>query len=57
MKADTIEQFKIIEYLKKNNVDFNYFDIELIDRYNVKITDRKGESILFTYNNGKIEER
>lgn len=53
MKADTIEQFKIIEHIKAN-FHMEYIKYELIDRYTVEIEDKTGEKMTFKYENGNI---
>lgn len=53
MKVNSIEQFKILEYLKEN-LEIELFELELIDRNTIKVTDAKGETMNFKYDNGKI---
>ncbi|WP_159449958.1 hypothetical protein [Clostridium massiliodielmoense] len=52
MKVNTVEQFKVLEFLKEN---FQHlFKVELLDRYSIKITDSKNESMVFKYENGEV---
>lgn len=53
MKVKTIEQFKVLEFLKANFV-IEEVNLELIDRYTIKLTDKTGESMNFKYDNGNI---
>lgn len=53
MKVDTVEQFKVLEYIK-NNFNMDYITYELIDRYTIEVEDRTGEKIRFKYENGKV---
>lgn len=53
MKVDTIEQFKILDYLKAN-FDMNCITLELIDRYTIEVEDRTGEKMKFQYKDGKV---
>ncbi|WP_187291200.1 hypothetical protein [Clostridium sp. K25] len=53
MKVNTVEQFKVLQYLKEN-FELNLFKVELLDRYSIKITDIKNESMIFKYENGKV---
>ncbi|MCD3194211.1 hypothetical protein G8S49_01295 [Clostridium botulinum C] len=48
MKVNTVEQFKVLEFLKEN-FELNLFKVELLDRYSIKITDSESESMIFKY--------
>lgn len=39
MKADTIEQFKILEFIK-TQLDLNYFTLTKVSRNIMKVTDK-----------------
>lgn len=47
-QVDTIEQFKILEYLKKN-LDIYEFKVYLFDRTIIKVIDRNYKSGYFQY--------
>lgn len=53
MKVDTVEQFKVLEFIKANFV-IEEVTLRLIDRYTIELTDNAGESLNFKYENGKI---
>lgn len=53
MRVNTVEQFKVLEFIKKN-FDMNYITLELIDRYTIEVEDRTGEKMKFKYEDGKI---
>lgn len=53
MKVDTVEQFKVLEYIK-NNFSMEYITYELIDRYTIEVEDRTGEKMKFKYKDGKV---
>lgn len=53
MKVDTVEQFKVLEYIKAN-FSMDYITYELIDRYTIEVEDRTGEKMKFKYENGKV---
>lgn len=52
--VDTISQYKILEYLKKN-LNINEFQIYLIDCDNIKVIDKEKCSLYFHYDNDKKE--
>lgn len=54
MKVNTVEQFKVLEFLKANFV-IEEVTLKLIDRYTIELTDKTGESMNFKYENGKIK--
>lgn len=53
MKVETVEQFKIMEYLKQN-FNINCIEIKLIDRYSIEVTDSTGEKMIFFHKDGRI---
>lgn len=53
MKVNTVEQYKILKYIK-DNFEMNYITLELIDRYTIKITDRNNDSMDFIYKDGNV---
>lgn len=53
-KVDTIPQYYILDYLKKNlNVD--EFKIYLIDRNNIKVVDKTNDTLYFSCDDGTRE--
>ena len=48
--VDTISQFHILDYLKKN-LNINEFKIYLVDRNNIKVLDKNNEYLYFHYDN------
>ena len=50
--VDTIEQFKILKYIKKN-IDVNNIKIFLINENLIKIIDEENEFLYFSYDNEK----
>ncbi|MCX8167310.1 MAG: hypothetical protein N3E37_05680 [Candidatus Micrarchaeota archaeon] len=52
-KANTVEQFKILQFLEKQ-FDLEAFEVMLLSRNEIAITDRVGESMVFKYVNGKV---
>lgn len=53
MKVNTVEQYKILEYLEENFYTEN-LEIKLLDRNIVGITDQNGDRLIFKYVNGKV---
>ena len=53
MKAETIEQYHVLEFIK-NNFMMEAVTLELIDRYSIRLTDSKGEQMIFKYENGAV---
>lgn len=49
-QVDTIEQFKVIDYLKKQ-LSISEFAVYLIDRFTIKVVDKNKEQGYFKYNN------
>ena len=48
-QVDTVEQFKVLDYLKKQLSIFE-FDLYLIDRLTIKVIDKNNEQGYFKYN-------
>jgi len=55
MKVDTVEQFKVLKFIKEN-FHMDYITLELIDRYTIEVEDRTGEKMKFQYKDGKVVE-
>lgn len=53
MKVETVEQYKVLEYIKENFYIDN-ITLKLIDRYTIEITDNKGDIMNFKYEDGKV---
>lgn len=53
MKVNTVEQFKVLEYIKANFI-MEEVNLKLIDRYTIELTDKTGESIYFKYKDGAV---
>lgn len=53
MKVETVEQYKILEYINKN---FNSSSLELtlLDRSSIGIQDNNGERAVFKYEDGEV---
>lgn len=53
IKVNTVEQFKVLEYIKQN---FNLaaLDLKLEDNYSISIQDSTGERAVFKYEDGKV---
>ena len=49
-QVDTIEQFKVLDYLKKQ-LSIDDFTVYLIDRFTIKVIDKNKEQGYFKYNN------
>ena len=49
-QVDTIQQFKVLDYLKKQ-LSVLEFDLYLIDRFTIKVIDKNNEQGYFKYNN------
>lgn len=49
-QVDTIEQFKVLTYLKKQ-LSIDEFVVYLIDRFTIKVIDKNKEQGYFKYNN------
>jgi len=50
LKAKTIEQYHILEWLKKHFV-VAYLNIELLNHNHIKITDNNNETAVIVYGN------
>lgn len=48
-QVDTIEQFKVLDYLKKQ-LSIDEFAVYLIDRFTIKVVDKNKEQGYFKYN-------
>ena len=48
-QVDTIEQFKVLDYLKKQ-LSIDEFDVYLIDRFTIKVIDKNNKQGYFKYN-------
>lgn len=48
-QVDTISQYKMLEYLKKN-LNINEFKVYLIDRDTIKVLDKEDKQLFFKYN-------
>ncbi|WP_411678726.1 helix-turn-helix domain-containing protein [Clostridium thailandense] len=53
MKVNTVEQFKITEYLK-SNFDIENLKIELISQNSIKIIDINNDALIFKFENGEV---
>lgn len=53
IKVETIEQFKVLEFIK-SNFEIDEIEIELVDKCTLKVKDNKGDSLYFTYKEGEI---
>jgi len=53
MKANTIEQFHLLEFVKANFIE-GFVQIELLTQNKIKINDLSGNAGIFTYRNGNI---
>lgn len=52
--AETVEQFKIMAWLKANFFDAGLDEVALVDRNHVRIRDRDGDMAILTYANGEV---
>ena len=46
--VDTIQQFYILDYLKKN-LNIGKFDVYIVDCNNLKVIDKEGKHLYFNY--------
>lgn len=46
--AETVEQFKVMERINEH-FEENALELELVDRYSIKVTDDTGASLIFYY--------
>lgn len=54
MKVNTVEQFKVLEFIKEN-FEIEYIKLELIDRNSIKVIDAKSESCIFYLENNEVK--
>jgi len=54
MKVETVEQYKILEYINKN-FNINSLELTLLDRSSIGIQDNNGERAIFGYENGEVK--
>ncbi len=52
--VDTINQYKVLQYLKKN-LNIYEFNIYLYDASTIKVVDKKEDTLLFRFENNKVE--
>ena len=55
MKAQTIEQYKILQWISENFED-NTISVEWTGRNTALLTDTKGETMNVEFQNGKVNE-
>lgn len=53
MKVNTVEQFKVLQFLKEQ-FELELFELELLDRYSIKITDSTGDKMIFKWDDKKV---
>lgn len=53
-KVDTISQYHILNYLKKN-LNIDKFKIYLVDRDHIKLIDKEDKHLYFNYDSSKKE--
>lgn len=53
-KVDTISQYHILNYLKKN-LNIDKFKIYLVDRDHIKLIDKEDKHLYFKYDSSKKE--
>jgi hypothetical protein len=54
MKVNTVEQFKALEFIKAHFI-MEEVTLKLIDRYTIELTDKVGETLNFSYENGMVK--
>lgn len=54
MKAETVEQYKVLEYVK-DNFETGAVTLEILNSNSVLVTDSTGASIIVSYKDRKIE--
>lgn len=52
-KVETIDQFKSLEFIKKN-FNINFLDLETVDRNSIEITDINKAKMIIRYQDGNI---
>lgn len=53
MKVNTVEQFRILQFINKN-FDMDCISLELVDRNTIKVTDHQRESMEFRFEGGRV---
>lgn len=53
MKVETVEQYKILEYINKN-FNINSLELTLIDKSSIGIQDNNGDRAIFGYEDGEV---
>lgn len=53
MKVDTVEQYKVLEYIK-NNFHMQYITLKILDSCSIEVTDNNKDTIIISYTGGKI---
>ncbi|MDP4179443.1 MAG: hypothetical protein Q8900_14070 [Bacillota bacterium] len=53
IKFDSVQQYKVYEFIKLNFV-IDDISIEKVDKYSLKVIDKKGDSIILKYSWGKV---
>ncbi|MDU1442080.1 MAG: hypothetical protein E6916_01035 [Clostridium cochlearium] len=48
MKVNTVEQFKVLQFLEEN-LEIELFKLELLDRYSIQVTDSVGNKMIFKW--------
>lgn len=56
IKVRTIEQFKILGFLKQNFLIEN-LEIIIVNNTTLKVVDKKKDSLIFIYKNGELSYR
>jgi hypothetical protein len=56
MDVGTIEQFRILQYIRELIRDFNLTEVKLkpVESNSLRVIDSAGNSILFKYENGEV---
>lgn len=54
MKVETVEQYKVLEYINKN-FNINSLELTLLDRTSIGIQDNNGERAIFGYEDGEVK--
>lgn len=53
MRVNTINQFKVLKFIEDNFL-MELVKVEIYDKNTLKVTDHKGESANFYYQNGQV---
>lgn len=48
-KVETIEQYKVLQFIKEN-FDLKWVELELIDKFTIKVSDVYSDEIIFRFN-------